>query len=504
MHFIHYKKFHPRVDNAHHHTVTALLLWVCLPSCAQVWGVDKTSGQSDVGIDYRAQIKRLPIGSGTPSSVELSKSSATYIIDVEGRPVEFPASLENPDTFIANLPPIGKPILQLTVVDERSTDPAFLRQWDVISTPNTIGLFNTFDHLDPLPAPGSAALDWNIALDRPIVAGDYFRWQSMGSWTFRGFDEFLVAGAGAIDPPPIPFATATTNNRRLTAINSSDFLAAARYTGGQLTGIAEAMPFTMADGPNPVNVTMVPVALDRNVSFTWDPPAVVQRLMTAKPTATVVNGTSWTISAAPAAKYANASGVQLQGELGTTPGTVQLTYGNPFVAKDWDSVFSYASTVTRVVVPFDGTTVSLGSVLLSAQAPPANQVLEHLQPLVTVVKIADVLLDIDGKSISIDRTQSTEVNFVTDRPAGSFYQLQLFEFEPPVNGNVKSVLKFEAVGATTKFSVPNKMLEDNKVYFLKALGFDGGLPNVLSGDLATRSLPIGIGISDSGFFKVMP
>jgi hypothetical protein len=260
----------------------------------------------------------------------------------------------------------------------------------------------------------------------------------------------------------------------------------------------------MADGPNPVNVTMVPVVLDRNASFTWDPPAVVQRLMTAKPTPTVVNGTSWNISAVPAAKYADGSGVQLHGGPGTTAGTVAISYGNPFGAKAWDSVFSYATTVTRVVAPFDGTMVSLGTVLISVQAPPVGLVADHPQALPTEMKIAGTLLDVDGKAIAIDRTKNTEVSFVTDRANATFYQLQLFELELQANATAKAVHKFDAVGPTTTFSVPNKFFEDNKVYFLKAVCIAGGVPNALSGDIETRSLPLGLGITDSGFFKVMP
>ncbi len=481
--------------------------------CAQLFGLDETAEMPEPpGVNF--SIKRYVVGPQvTTEPLDLTGATGTYLIpdptDASGfRQVPVVAGAAS-NQWRADIPEGTNAFLRYTLAGETHSNLLTFSSRSISSLAGSLAKPNGE------PVPDGAAINLGVTLNTPFAAGERFQWLTIGSWTQRNFTlpgEVPVIGATVLAPPAIPFLSASAlaagvAHQRLT---TSDVMLVLRHNANnQLTGVFEAPPFDLIGGPNTVVGAMLPVALDQTLAATLDTTGPVTRIAAARP-AFGVPGFNWQVTAAPGAVGGFANGPALAtGALLANTGQVPLNvaYGNPFPARPWPPNLVWSATATRSFTPPGGLPLSLTAQLFTFVSPPADALpVELLACLPTSVAVQGATLLTDGLTVTIDRTKPVSVSFVADTSDADRYQISLYEVvsDPAPATTARPVLRFTSVGDKPMWSLPGDVFEGGKVYMLRAVCGLGGFPNIASGDLETRDLPIHVGFIDAGVFTVAP
>jgi hypothetical protein len=216
---------------------------------------------------------------------------------------------------------------------------------------------------------------------------------------------------------------------------------------------------------------------------------------------------NWSVNAAPGWEIANGAGPQLEagGVALADSGALTAPFGNPFAAKGWKSVFTWATSKSRVFsVPGLGNlpaTLYTGLNQIAEVAPGLT--LDTPAALPIVVTINTTPLATDGTTVVLDPTKPVQLSLLADKPDALFYQFNIYELRVNAAGTaLETHVAYVAVTATSPVTIPNDVFVAGKTYFIRGHTITGGYPAFAQGNLWMRNLPYSVGFLDAGVFTV--
>ncbi len=474
--------------------------------CAQLAGIDETSGL--VPPDrVSLQVDRISIGASVVRApLDLTANAASFLVPddaaVEGF-TRVPAEVADVGLWSAEVG-AGTPAVQFTLPDY-PTPQARIWQFD---TRNHKAAFSSYEHPSPEPAPVGAMLTVSATLPTPYVTGQSFQFSSIGTWNARNFAaaELPIVDTGVTTLGPVTFAFTSTNKqsgRDHEKITVNDAVLVLRYAAGRLTGVMEAVPFDQT-GNDTISGAMTGVAASEMLTADLQPSLVAGRYAPVRP-ATGAPSMRWTVTAAPGIDVGASRGVSLAtAAVGAADPPLNDTFGNPFVAKGWRSLFLFATSATRAFTPVgQALPVSLRTELFTYTEPTPGMELDLPAGVPELITIDGVALSSDGLSVPRP-TQQAKVSFVAGGTSNVF-TVTLYELVPNMAGTALELSYVtEATGPTKELLLPPDVFVPGKHYTLRAITYAGGHPNAADGDLSVRTLPVSVGYHDSGVFTVAP
>jgi hypothetical protein len=153
--------------------------------------------------------------------------------------------------------------------------------------------------------------------------------------------------------------------------------------------------------------------------------------------------------------------------------------------------------------------VTLDAALSVAVSPTTGQFIDMPVGMPTLVSVGEPgqqlhALDSDGMMIHLDPTQPVELNMTVDHPGDTLYDFELLELLPDVSNNVQLVPRFAVACTGPDQLVPPDAFVIGHTYTLQAVTVSGSFPNLATGDLSARALPMSFGLLKSGVFTVTP
>ncbi|MEO8706420.1 MAG: hypothetical protein ABI867_40695 [Kofleriaceae bacterium] len=474
---------------------------VLLAGCAQLAGIEDTSGDGRVGVSLG--FERISIGSTiVRAPQDISGNTATYLIEDAADPsglVRIPAPPSSIDTWSAEIFDATPPVL-FDLPDGPDPLPR------IFDFPNkaVLGAFAVLEHPDPIPVAPDSLLTVNVALDTAYTSENLLLFTA-GSWNQRGL-EAPVVGALAVAPPPFQMLSMTSlTGRPHEKITGDDTVLVLRSIGAQLNGFAEIPAFTQT-GNDTLTGTMVTVATDRTLDVVIDPTGAAARFAAARPAVPTLSF-AWGLRAAPGFELNVDIGPTLHGAGALVTDTaITAAYANPFESHGWRTLFTWSTAATRTFTPVgQALVVTLNSGMFQRDIDPlAGAVMDLPAGLPEVITLDGTPLSTDGTSFATP-AQAVEVTFLTDRADATIYQLQLFEIVPNADATALILsIRFAAAGLQRRFVLPPELFVTGSSYTLRAISVAGGFPNVATGDVRARSLPVAVSFLDSGVFTVTP
>jgi hypothetical protein len=484
-----------------------LVVVVSTVGCAQLAGIDTTSGNGRTG--NSVEVTRMSVGnqvlvapldlSGLPARYLLSTDTAGVFEQVEANPSGpglWTRDLADPAPVEFSLPDVPRPVPRLF---------AFPNQALKV-------LFAPLEHPDRSPAPPGATLTVTAPLEMPVNTGETFQVYTVGSWT-----SFALAGPlGVTQIGPIMYAFSSSNSQseraQLDRLTAQDAFLVLRHsstslTGVALTGVAEAPPFEQTDTNTAVVMpTMTPVVQDQMLSVRVSPPALMTRYAAVRPgvASLVMN---WSLVAAPGYRIASNTGPVLQRDvLKTADLGVTVKYGNPFVGRDWHTIFTLQTSESRTTTPLGATLpvtlfAGMDEFLEPSLVPPG--------PELTLPAGLPVLISLDGMQLSTDGrmipppNKFVEVTFLADNMNATLFDLQVFDLLPNATATaLEHHLVFSGASSEARFEVPPEIFQVGHHYTLRAMCTFGGYPAIAAGDFTQRELPLARSYLDSGVITV--
>lgn len=492
---------------------------VASAGCAQVLGLDETSGL-DANADLASlQIQRVSLGATVVRSPQdLSSQAAVFLQDNgAGGFVAVPGTLGGDalDTFTADVP--GTPPVAFTLPDTSIDTKITNRLW-ALPARQQRGLLVVSEHPGATPPVATSQLGVMATLPSAYVASESFYVQAVGAWSqFPLGPTNLPApatGATAITTT-IPYDTFTPMTASpIARITSADVVLLLRYAGNRLTGVLQAQ-FDQTDGTDPLSGTMAAVPATEPLTATLAPATFSTRFSAVRPAVSGL-GLTWRITAAPGWSIASDQGVVLHdGTLTPMDTMVSEMFSNPFESLDWRSVFTFSALSTRTHMFTQGTTtvpVSLEARLrtLAAVAPATPIPVDMPCGLPTTIRANLVMLATDGMTLPVAPDAPVSVEVLVDRPSNTLYQMIVVELGISTTGTTsgvtrKTVLELLTTSGPTgsaTFTIPPGVLAVGTSYYVKVRAFQGGFTEAASGDLQTVSLPFSVGSFDSAVFTV--
>jgi hypothetical protein len=515
--------------------------------CAQLVGIENTVGPGD-----SIAVTRLSIGIKVVQAlVDPAEVSATYLVasrDPSGyeevSPVPDPShgrlttQLRTPAPVEFTLKGDATPLRRLFAfpgpplsVLDFSPNPA-TSATDIARFGNT--LYGVREHPGRQDAPMGATFAVSTALDAAVAAGQSFQVYVVGAWlqhVFAGTEAPMVGAAQLAQAFSFTAANSVSGRPQVDQITTDDAFLILRYTGSALTGVAEAMPVTQSDmaGAMTTPTFLLPMAsvapgmLSPTFSASVMPGGIAERYKNVRPgvAAPPAVQIAWSLVAAPGYTVASNAGPVLQsGTVAMTDTGVSVSYENPFAMRGWNTIFTLATSVSRVyMAPLGPMGMPVPVTLFAGmnqflEPPPTTATpvpLDLPAGLPQVITIGSTVLATDNAFIKKQLTQFFNVSFTVDAPSSTAdqgprsYQLQLFDLVfNPATMTVDRVLVFAAAGKDPAFAVPPGLFEVGHSYTLRALSTLGGSPGTEQGELLHPQLPLAQSYLDSGTFTVTP
>ncbi|MCW5804535.1 MAG: hypothetical protein KIT31_19345 [Deltaproteobacteria bacterium] len=470
------------------------------PACAQVFGLDETAKDPEIGVSL--SMVRRSIGATVVTAPEdLSGRVATYLVPDEADPTGLArvvADQPAADMWVAD---IKRAPVQFDLPD--FPEPV-ARQLDFPSQA-IVGLHSVLEHPNPTPGDPEALLTVSVTLDAPY-AGEGLQLFTLGSWNVRGL-EAPPLGELTVAPAPFTFGSmASLTGRPHEALTTDDAVLALRHVGNVLTGVAEIPAFAQT-GNDTLTGTMVPVAADQLLDVVVDQAEVATRYTAVRPAMGNL-GMQWALHAAPGhasgedrGPVLHAAGVGL-----VDPPGIQVSYGNPFAAaKDWRTVLTWFTQETRSFTPAaQGLPVTLFAQMFEKHEPSPALALKLPAGLPELISIGDLPLSIDGLAIPAP-ARAVTASFVVSPAANTLYQLQVLDLVPNAAETALELkVVYSTAGGAPRFTLPPEVFVPGHSYTLRAISVAGGHPGLADGDLSQRQLPVAVAFMDSGVFTVMP
>jgi hypothetical protein len=480
--------------------------------CAQIAGIDETSGNGRP-VDSLA-VTRLSVGATVESNPQdLTGLTATYFVKradgsgfdgvpaaVSSDPGKWTTKLYAPAAVQFTLPDVPTPIRRLFAFPSLGVQLAY----------------GVLEHPNPSPAPDGATLSAMLQLDSDYTAADRFTAYCVGAWTSRAFaptDIIQVPGVNVRMLGPVNYAysssVSATGRPQLDRITARDAFLVLRYVNGALVGVAEATPFDQT-GTDAVTVAFAAVPQDQVLDVKITSATLTTRYNAVRPAVSGLS-MSWGLVAAPGYKYGINAGPSLYS--GTLPDVgVMAKYGNPFVARGWNTMFVVSTSASRAYAPA-GVTMPLAlsaGMSQSLEAPPPGFELTLPAGLPILITLDRTPLSTDGQPYKAP-TQFAHVTLVVDAPGGAMsapptlYNLYIYDLVLNAAGTgLDRQLVLAAASRDPSFDVPPDVFVAGPSYTMRAFSTLGGYLGADSGDLLNSQLPIAQSYLDSAVFTVTP
>jgi len=472
--------------------------------CAQLAGIDDTNGNGRTGNSLT--VKRMSIGNQVVvAPLDLTGLQASYLVSTDtagifepvmaveaaSKPGTWTLDLRDPVPVEFTLPDVPTPVLREFAFPNRALSV----------------LFAPLEHPDRSPAPDAAMLTVTAMLEVPAAATDSFQAYTVGSWTSHPLPAPAAINPMVVGPASYLFNTSNSLSGRpqLDSLTVKDAFLVLRYSGAGLTGVAEAPPFDQTGADMVVTPTMTPVVADQMLDVKVSPTSLSMRYAAVRP-AVATLAMNWSLVAAPGYRIANNTGPALQSAaLAATDIGVMVKYGNPFAVRNWNTIFTLATSESRVYTPPGGT---LPVTLVAGM----NQFIEPSPGFdLSLPAGLPVLISIDGRQLSTDGqvvmkpTKFVEVTFLPDNANATVFNLQVYDLLPNAAATALEYhFVFSAASSEAKFEVPPEIFQAGHNYTLRALCTYGGYPTIADGDFTNRELPLAQSYLDSGVILVTP
>jgi hypothetical protein len=324
-----------------------------------------------------------------------------------------------------------------------------------------------------------------------------------------------AVGATQLQVAAYPFSSSAPLSGRadLDKLISADAFLVLRYAPGTLTtgptliGAGVAPPIEQT-GADTVNAMVTKVALDQTLDVKVHPLALAQRYAAVRPATGAAFAMGWSVVAAPGALSASTAGPTL------ASGTVAMAdvdlkgakFGNPFASTlAWRSLVAVASGTSRTVtLPGMTLPVTLNTGINHYFEPAAGIDLADTPGLPVLITLAGQQLSTDGATVARPAAY-VAVSFLDDQPAGTLYSVELHELVATMGAmTLGRRVVFVATGSEPTFMIRPDVFEVGHTYTLRAVTTLGGYPQVATGELTARALPIASAYADSGAFTVTP
>jgi hypothetical protein len=472
----------------------ALVLPIAVGGCAQLFGLDETTGGPDAA---SLEITRVSVGTTVVTAHQpLDGQIATYLT------ADGPVTATAADN-IGSAPVAGAPPVEFTL-------PSFAGLLDLGARHQAFP-FVVLEH--PNPAPGTAGAMFQVqgTLPTGYAAGESLVLYVVGAWFDIGVTAPAV-GSTAINATVAPADANSLSGPTRQAVSADDAVLLLRYDAtGTLTAAGEAPAFAetatssviFPSGAVPGAITAI--TADHTVSATLasTPAAIGQRLAATQPAPMTAASLPWSIVSTPGASALAIAGPQLRsGAVAATDTAVTTTFGDPFATSHgWKSALSWTAEATRTYTPPGLPAVTLVS-RLSTIVDPATPTLDLPAGLPTAITIATTALTSDGLSVPIDPMAPIAISATVDQPGDTLYELSVLRL---VANSTSTTFedRLEAFSTTPTFSIPGDTFKVGELYTLRVTSFHGGFSGVATGDLQMRALPVATGSLDSGVFTAM-
>jgi len=477
---------------------------VATPGCAQLFGIDQTSG-GDAGVDAYG---------GSTLAFDRYSVGATIVqaplpVDGLAAPTFFVGDAQVPG--VVSAPNAWQSDQRASAVLFHLPDyPASIPRMFAFPSPSVHGLFGILEHPAPQPASTTAQISLALSLPTPAAAGESFQLYIVGAWSVLGLAPEVAAAS--ISQANLYTTYSSLTGRPLEAITAGDAVLALRYTGAQLTAALDAPGFAQADATDQVTGGLTALALDKTLNVALTPADAATRLAAAAPPSPAAAVFNWALTAAPGFAIASNAGPQLHaGGLLATDTTLAVTYANPFAAThNWHTVFTNVAHLDRSYTPaagaLAGKAIGLVTQVHTLREPGDGTAADSPTfdaGLPTMVTLGATPLTTDGLQVADDPTTPLVVTFVADKPDNTLYQVQVLESALAMDGTTLTLHNiFSYTGVAPTLTLPANTLVAGHTYRLRAVCIAGGYPALASGDLTQRDLPLSVGLLDSGVFTV--
>lgn len=473
-----------------------LLLPLGLAGCAQLFGIDNTTGRADSGNALTLSVQRVSVGaSPVKAPQDLTGQTAAFLVGDATGLTPTAATIAGPGTWTADIP-TGNPPALFTLPDM----PMGNHYWALPSRAMR-GNFVAFEHPNATAPSATSQIALNVTLPAAYTSETLIVY-AVGAWMNHVLAGAEVPAASATTAAAtIPYSTFTPASPAVTPsrITASDIVLVLEYAGADLTGVLQAAQFDQTDGTDNVVGTMVAVAHDKTLNIPLT--ATATRFTAVRP-AVAAPAASWVLSAAPGASVGTSFGPQLlSGTPAAADTAVTAMYGNPFESLGWPAVFSLSSIGTRTYM-LNALPVTLSAVV-SSEVDASATAAAFDAGLPTTITLNTTQLTTDGQTVTIDASKPIEITFSPDQATNTLYTVHIDELAPNAMATaVDRTTIFKGTSTDHTFDIPSNLLTSGHTYVIRAGCVRGGFPQAASGDLEMFAYPVSYGQLDSGVFTV--
>lgn len=489
---------------------------VAAVGCAQLAGIQDTNGNARPG--NSVVVTRMSIGNKlVKAPLDPTGLQATYFI-ASGDPSGFDRVMAAPDparggwtTKLRSAAPV-----EFTLPDV----PTPLPRLFAFPSSELSVLYSVLEHPNPQPAPMGATLTVNATLDAPVAAGQAFQAYVVGAWLQRGFAAAELPVAPAVQLAPtfaFTAANSVAGRAQVDQVTTDDAFLILRYTGPALTGVAEVPAFAQTGMATAMpSATMTAVPQDQKLDVKIAPATVAARYAKLAPAVATLQ-MSWSLVAAPGAAISSNAGPALQsGGLAMTDTGISVSYGNPFAARGWSTIFTLATNESRVYAPIGAmgmpTPITLFAGMNQFFDPAHATDLELPAGLPQAITFGTTVLTSDTVTVK-QPTRFVDVSFSVDAPtlttgpapSPTLYELDVFDLTVnPTAMVLERHLVLAALSDAPRFALPPELFVAGHSYSLRAVAYLGGFPALGDGNFVDRELPLAQGYLDGGVVTVVP
>lgn len=485
-------------------SVAVPLLLVAASGCAQLFGLDETSGKMVEPAGVSLALERWSIGAAVDKNpLDLTDLTASFLVDDgAGGFSRIAGEATAPGEWTA---PIldGTPAVMFTVPDVGTPFP---RLWQVPARDRR-GVFGAFEHpgaQEPLP---NSSFTFSATLPSPYVGSETFRIEAIGAWTGRGIPPAQLPDMGITTiTATLPYASfGKLTGFPPARITSQDIVVIERYVGNQLTGVFQVPPFDQTDGADPITAAISPVTANQPISATVTPATTMQRFSAVRPAVTGL-AQSWTVHACPGWSAGSMTGPRLHGgAVAATDTMITTMYGNPFESLDWRALMQFSTSSSRTYMLAGTTPLTLSAGMYTVAEPSATLAFDLPAGLPINIRANEIPLSTDGMAVALDLTKPVVVDAILDRPDGTVFFVAVYEVAP--SADMMTAVRTVVVDAVTTgepvVTLPPELFVLGHTYFIDFRVMQGGYADAAGGDLATRTLPYSVSRADSAVFQVV-
>jgi hypothetical protein len=480
------------------------LLWLlALPGCAQLFGLDNTTGTvvDAPGPGVHVAIQLEQIGAtivDTPDDPAVTHDTVAFLVPNGATYQTVPATLSAPGSWTGDIA-TGNPLVDFTIDGERHIWIVPTRDLGITSA--------VLGHPNPVAPPDGSVFNLSVTVPAGLNGTELLSFLTVGAWSQQAIPAAMM-GAGSIDGQ-LMYTAATAVGGPLAKITPTDAVLVMRRQVSAVDGTSplDGVFQTSIDqtGTDALTGTLSDIAVDKTLSSQITPTALATRYTAVRPAVGTL-ALGWECVAAPGYQRGIVDGPLLNTN-GIVATATMLTgvYGNPFASLGWQELLFYNSLESRTVTLPSGQTFGLDAGLETIVQPAPGQTFDMPAGLPQTISLADVPLTSDNMAVSVDPSKYVHITMVNDRTTNTFVQAALFEVLTPDAMTLTTKLVIDATAVDpTALVLPPDVFVVGHTYFIEAITHQGGFPNAATGDFQTQAPPFYVGYNYSGVFTVTP